>query len=95
MFGPDTELIFGAMQMAAVVAGVTGGAVFLLVRKPWKKKTKSPDAPAAPAQPSAKTDLEERVEVLERIATDRSIDLADEIEALRKTPPNGERESAQ
>lgn len=29
-------------------------------------------------------DLEERVQVLERIATDRSIDLAEEIEVLRE-----------
>ena len=32
-------------------------------------------------------DLEQRVQVLERIATDRSLDLADEIEALRSPSP--------
>ena len=32
--------------------------------------------------------LEERVRVLERIATDRGVDLSDEIEALRERPLN-------
>ena len=36
--------------------------------------------------------LEERVRVLERIATDRSIDLADEIEALRDPKDKPSRE---
>ncbi|PQM26174.1 hypothetical protein CVO77_13935 [Sphingopyxis lindanitolerans] len=40
------------------------------------------------AQYAAHTErLEERVRVLERIATDRGVDLADEIEKLRDTPP--------
>ncbi len=78
MFGPDTQLIFGAMQMAAVVAGVTGGGVYLFMR--GRKTSKNREA----VDRAANSDLEERVRVLERIATDRSIDLADEIEALRE-----------
>ena len=40
------------------------------------------------AQYAAHTDkLEQRVRVLERIATDRGIDVADEIERLRDRPP--------
>lgn len=78
MFGPDTQLIFGAMQMAAVVAAVTGGGVYMLMRaRKTGKNRKAVDR-------AASSDLEERVRVLERIATDRSIDLADEIEALRE-----------
>ena len=77
MFGPDTHLIFGAMQMSAVVAGVTGGTVYLLMR--WRRTSKNRKA----IDSAANSDLEERVRVLEQIATDRSIDLAEEIEALR------------
>jgi len=41
------------------------------------------------AQYAAKTErLEQRVAVLERILTDRSTDLADEIERLRERPVN-------
>ncbi len=41
------------------------------------------------AQYAAHTErLEERVRVLERIATDRGVDLANEIEALREKPLN-------
>jgi guanylate kinase len=41
------------------------------------------------AQYAAKTErLEQRVAVLERILTDRSADLADEIDRLRDTPLN-------
>lgn len=41
------------------------------------------------AQYAAHTErLEERVRVLERIATDRGVDLSDEIEALRERPLN-------
>lgn len=79
MFGPDTELIFGAMQMAAIVAGITGAAVYLLMSR--RKSVRNRDA----VDRASKLDLEQRVQVLERIATDRSLDLADEIEALRST----------
>lgn len=81
MFGADTALVFDALQMAAVIAGVTGGVVYLAVRKPW---TKRPDSRETSAP--TRSDLELRVQVLERIATDRSIDLAEEIEALREVP---------
>ncbi len=41
------------------------------------------------AQYAAQTErLEQRVRVLERIATDRGVDVADEIERLRDTPLN-------
>jgi hypothetical protein len=40
------------------------------------------------AQYAAQTErLEQRVRVLERIATDKGIDVADEIERLRDVPP--------
>jgi nicotinic acid mononucleotide adenylyltransferase len=78
MFGADTALILDALQMGAVVAAAAAGAVYLALRKPWQSKSLS-----EPAKERPKTDLEERVRVLERITTDRSHDLAEEIEALR------------
>lgn len=77
MFGPDTQLMFDAMQMVAITAGVVGAGVYFVMRR--RKKSAAPD----PGVRTPKTGLEQRVEVLERIATDRSADLADEIEALR------------
>lgn len=78
MFGPDTALMFDAIQISAVVAAVTGGAVYFAMR--WSRTSKNRRA----VDQAANSNLEERVRVLERIATDRSIDLAKEIEALRK-----------
>ena len=80
MFGADTELVFGAMQMAAVTAGVTGAAVYLVMRR--KRKAGADAKPAPHATP--KSDLEERVRVLERIATDPAKRLAEEFEELEK-----------
>jgi len=78
MFGADTALVFDAMQMVAVAAAVTGGAVYAAMR--WRRKSTNRRA----VDEVADSDLEARVRVLERIATDRSIDLAKEIEALRE-----------
>ena len=81
MFGADTHLVFDALQMAGVLAALTGGGVYLLMRR---RKTASNRKAIDQA---ANMDLEERVRVLERIATDRSADLANEIEALRDGAP--------
>lgn len=75
MWGADTPLVMDALQMVAIASVVGGGAVFALLRLRSKTKAR-PDRPA-------KSKLEQRVEVLERIATDRSHDLAEEIEQLR------------
>ena len=92
MFGPDTDLIFGALQMAAITAGVTGGAVYLLMRR---KRKGEPQA-ETPKQANAKHDLEERVRVLERIATDPAKRLAEEFEELEQADraEKGEKEQA-
>lgn len=82
MFGADTQLVYDALQMSAVIAAVTGAAVYAAMR--WHKKSTN----ARAVDSAAGSDLESRVRVLERIATDRSIDLAQEIEALRE--PTGE-----
>ena len=77
MFGAGTPLVMDALAMAALAAAAAGAATFL-----WARRRK-PTAGASSAEARPKSALEERVEVLEHIATDRSIDLADEIEALR------------
>ena len=74
MFGADTSLVMDALGMTAVISGIAAGAVYWVMRK---------RKPSAPEAKPDKSKLEKRVEVLERIATDRSIDLAEEIEALR------------
>lgn len=73
MFGADTPLVMDALMIAgmAAAAGAAGILFVLRRRKPTLGEQRGPG------------ELEQRVRVLERIATDRSIDLADEIEALR------------
>lgn len=83
MFGPDTPLVWDAIQMVGIAAAVSAGGVWLLMRR--RKTAPESGQPQAKADP--KLDLESRVRVLERIATDRSVDLADEIEALREPAP--------
>lgn len=75
MWGADTPLVIDALQIAAVAAVVASGAVYALLRLRRKPKTEP--------KFRSKSNLEERVQVLERIATDRSHDLAEEIEQLR------------
>ena len=68
--------------------------IFAGVMKKWlsikerQLEMMSREAAEKGAQYAAHTDkLEQRVRVLERIATDRGIDVADEIERLRDRPP--------
>ena len=77
MFGADTPLVFDALQMVGLAAIAGGVAVWYFMRR--RKDTPSPTTAGQ------SDDIEQRVRVLERIATDRSVDLADEIEALRTT----------
>lgn len=78
MFGADTPLVMDALQIAALAAAAGAGAIWLLLRR--TKRATGPEAKAD--QPDM--DLSKRIEVLERIATDQSVGLADEIEALRE-----------
>ncbi len=83
MFGADTALVMDALQIAGVAAvvGIGGFALFLKLRK---------NADTTTDKTSAKDNLEDRVRVLERIATDRTQDLKDEIEQLRDSPAKQE-----
>jgi hypothetical protein len=67
------------------------GGVFV---KPWfalqnrKMELNANQVAEKAAQYAARTDrLEQRVRVLERIATDRGMDVAEEIDKLRDEPP--------
>lgn len=85
MFGADTPLVIDALQIGALSLLAGGGAAWLLLRQS-KSVQASPDL-----EPSKPGTLEERVRVLERIATDREGEeraggLAEEIEALRDKP---------
>ena len=42
MFGADTPLVFDAIQMVAVAAAFTGGAVYLIMRRKPKAETAEP-----------------------------------------------------
>ena len=72
--GNDWLLVQDALIIGFLATSGGAALAFLYQRK---KKAKS----AAPTSKAGS--LEERVEVLERIATDRSLDLADQIETLR------------
>lgn len=64
---------------------------FIIWSKQQEKKIEKQSEMTAEkaAQYAAHTErLEARVRVLERIATDRGVDVADEIEKLRETPLN-------
>lgn len=82
MFGADTPLVIDALQIAgiAALAGIGGFALFLKRRQKANNST----------PPKLADTIEERVRVLERIATDRTADLADEIEQLRDAPAKQE-----
>ena len=83
MFGADTPLVMDALQIAVICFAIGAAVVWLMNRR---RKAAGPGK-SAPLTPG---NLEDRVRNLERIATDRSADLADEIEALRKAPAKRE-----
>lgn len=77
--GADWPLVQDAIVIAALALAAGGGATALFL----KLRGKSASQTTAPAETDSKLDLEERVRVLERIATDQPRILAEEIEALR------------
>lgn len=73
-----------------VVAGILGDVMKRYIRyKERQLELTSQNIAEKAAQYAAHTErLEQRVRVLERIATDKGVDLADEIESLRDRPLN-------
>ena len=77
--------IWVLIPLAAILAGVVKQ---WLAIKERQIEAVTHQAAEKAAQYAAQTEkLEQRVRVLERIATDRGIDVADEIERLRHQPP--------
>ncbi len=77
--------IWGLIPLAAIFAGVMKK---WLAIKEREIEAMGRDAAEKAAQYATQTErLEQRVRVLERIATDRGIDVADEIERLRDQRP--------
>lgn len=77
--------IWVLIPLAAILAGVMKHWLRIKERQ---IEAATHEAAEKAAQYAAHTDrLEQRVRVLERIATDRGIDVADEIEKLRDRPP--------
>ncbi|MBW4329484.1 hypothetical protein KY084_01145 [Stakelama sp. CBK3Z-3] len=87
---------FTIFMLTLVVIGlpVGGGLLFSAYERSLKHREKmatmmNAQAAEKAAQYAAQTErLEQRVRVLERIVTDKGIDLADEIEKLRDAPLN-------
>lgn len=87
---PTSVLIFFMIVVGIPVLGGIGFAAFERWLKHKEKMTEALTAQTAEkaAQYAAHTErLEQRVRVLERIATDKGLDLSDEIERLRDERP--------
>ncbi len=89
--GPSIVFLIPILGICVGLAAVFGGAIM----RPWlayKERRMELEATMVAekaAQYAAQTErLEQRVRVLERIITDRGVDLSDEIERLRDTPLN-------
>jgi hypothetical protein len=77
--------IWVLIPLAAILAGVVHKWLSIKERQ---IEAMSHEAAEKAAQYAAQTErLEQRVRVLERIVTDKGIDVADEIEKLRHEPP--------
>ena len=77
--------IWVLIPLAAILAGVLHKWLSVKERQ---IEAMSHEAAEKAAQYAAQTErLEQRVRVLERIVTDKGIDVADEIEKLRHEPP--------
>ncbi|HEX7781848.1 MAG TPA: hypothetical protein VF509_03490 [Sphingobium sp.] len=84
------QLIWGTVWVVIPLAAIGAGVMkkWLALKERQLEMQTSLTAEKA-AQYAAHTErLEERVRVLERIATDRGVDLADEIDSLRDRPLN-------
>lgn len=87
---PTSVLIFFMIVVGIPVIGGIGSSMFARWLKHKEKMTEALNAQTAEkaAQYAAHTErLEQRVRVLERIATDKGLDLSDEIERLRDQRP--------
>ena len=102
MFGPDTQLMVDAFQIGALALAPGGGAMWIMMRRRSRKLCNSSNVDGTSRigtsrigasctgtsriRASDPGSLEQRVRVLERIATDPCHDLAREIDALSDKP---------
>jgi hypothetical protein len=89
----DENVIFALIPIMAlmipIVAIISRTVTKMIALKEKQLETQTALTAEKSAQYAAHTErLEARVRVLERIATDKGVDLADEIENLRDTPLN-------
>lgn len=83
---------FGEAVIAFIIIGMPTMAIFALVSRilRFREKRMELEAQIAAAQAAEKNPrpdyLEQRVRVLERIVTDKGMNVADEIERLRDAP---------
>ncbi len=82
--GHVASWIWVLIPLAAIFAGVARRWISLKEKQIEALKHRAAEEAADHARQTAR--LEQRVRVLERIATDRGIDVADEIERLRDRP---------
>jgi hypothetical protein len=80
------QTIWVLIPLAAILAGVARRWFSLKEKEIDALKYQAADSAAQHAAQTQR--LEQRVRVLERIATDKGIDVADEIEKLRDLPPH-------
>lgn len=82
----DLVLIFGFILTALVVIGLTANGIVSKVLAHKKEMSELNQRSDEIASSKSSDLIEERLRVLERIATDRKPDLASQIEQLREIP---------
>jgi hypothetical protein len=88
---PDSFLVLIPVTalLIPIVAIISRTVTKMIALKEKQLETQTSMTAEKSAQYAAHTErLEARVRVLERIATDKGVDLSEEIEALRDTPLN-------
>ena len=86
MLDMDLVLIFSFVVVITTIAGIAINRIVSKVyaHQRWEKEQDHANSGTPVNQLAERTDLiEDRLRVLERLATDRGVTLADEIEALR------------
>lgn len=91
---PDLILIFTFITIVTTILGFTINGIVskVLAHKRWEREREGQISSGSPAvsQVSERTEMiEDRLRVLERLATDRGQLLSDEIEALRDSSAKG------
>jgi hypothetical protein len=89
--GTSIVFLIPILAISVGLVAVIGGTIVRpwLAHKERRMELEATMVAEKAAQYAAQTErLEQRVRVLERIITDRGVDLANEIESLRDTPLN-------